>query len=144
PAPAEEVVADVGGPVLRILLWGRPRALDALEGRPDLGLPRRLGQLLHRVAVAVAAREVHARVHARGIAVQDVLHEAHALEVLGPVDGRAQAQAGDRVGDRDLAGGFALVLGVDGLLGRQALRGEPILQPGAQLGRLGPVLPHTL
>ena len=44
------------------------------------------------------------------VALQHALDQAHRLEVLAPVEGRAQAQAGDHVGHRDLGRGLALVL----------------------------------
>ena len=85
-----------------------PRALDALEREQQLRLAGRPRQLLHGVAVAVAAAEVHPAVHARRIALQHLLDEADALEELAPVERADEAQAGDEVGDGGLLRGLVL------------------------------------
>ena len=59
-----------------------PRALDGLERDAELRLAGRVGQFLDRVAVAIAAAEVHAAVDADRIALQDLLDQADALEEL--------------------------------------------------------------
>ena len=110
-ALADQVVADVGGAVGGGAGLGRlPRALHRAQRHAHLGLAGGLGQLLHRVPVAVAAEEVHARVDPGGVALQHALDQAHRLDVLAPVERRAQPQAGDHVGHRHLGGGLALVL----------------------------------
>ena len=109
-----------------------PRGLDGLERDPDLRFRDRLGELFDGAALAIAAQEIHPRVGARRIAPQRVFDEADALDVLAPVDRRAQAQAGDGVGDRRLAGGLALLLGADDVLGHQAAAGQVPLERGAQ------------
>ena len=61
-ALADEVVADVGGAIRRLpALRGLARALHRPPGHAQLRLAGGLGQLLDRLAVAVAAQEVHAR-----------------------------------------------------------------------------------
>ena len=50
--------------------------------------PVAVGQVLHGLAVAVAAQEVHAAVDARRVALQHPLDQADRLEVLAPVEGR--------------------------------------------------------
>ena len=83
-AGADEVIADVRGPV------GRPsraaaasRALStALSASCTCASPLRRGDLLDRVALLVAAEEVHPAVDAGRIAPQGVLDQAHALDVL--------------------------------------------------------------
>ena len=92
------------------------RALDGAQGDAHLPLAGAVGQLLDRLAIAVAAQEVHAAVDAGGIALEHPLDEADRLEVLAPVERRDEAQAGDDVGDRDLRRRLALVLAADGLL----------------------------
>ena len=56
----------------------------------------------------IAAQKVHARVGARRIALQHLFDQADRLDVLLPVERRAQAQARDRVGDRDLRNALTL------------------------------------
>ena len=84
--------AALAGRALRDL----PRALDGLERDAKLCLAGRFGHFLDRVPVAIAAAEVHAAVDADRIALQDLLDQADALEELGPVEGRDQAQAAER------------------------------------------------
>ena len=120
-APADEVVADVDRAPGAAALGGLARALHGAQGHPQLALPGAVGQVLDRLAVAVAAQEVHAAVDAGRVALQHPLDEAHRLEVLAPVEGRAEAQAGDDVGDRDLRGRLAA----------GARRGSPPPRPSA-------------
>ena len=62
-APADEVVADVGGAIGRLPDLRRlARALDGTQDNSQLALSGGLGQLLHGLAIAVAALEIHARV----------------------------------------------------------------------------------
>jgi hypothetical protein len=58
--------------------------------------------LLDRVPLLVAAEKIHPAVDAGGVGAQRLVDQAHALDELAPVDFRAQPQAGDRIGDRDL------------------------------------------
>ncbi len=60
------------------------------------------GDALDGVAVAVARGVVGARVHAVGVAAEQRLDAAHALEELGPVVRAERAHAGDAVGDGEL------------------------------------------
>jgi hypothetical protein len=98
PSPADEVIAHVRGPFLRARSFrGPPGARDGAERHADLSLARGIRQLLDRVAVEVPAVEIHASVNARGITLQNLLNEAHALDVPAPVHRRHEAQARDRV-----------------------------------------------
>ena len=94
----DEVVADVGRTARRRAALGRlPRALDGPQRHAHLAFSGRLGQLLDRLAVAIAAQEVHPPVDAGRVALQHLLDQAHRLDVLAPVERRAEAQAGDDV-----------------------------------------------
>ena len=93
------------------------RGFDRLQRDADLRLAAGLGELFDGLPLAIAAQEVHARVDAGGVAAQHVVDQADRLDVLPPVDGRAQAQAGDGVGDRGLAGRLALMLDAHDLFG---------------------------
>ena len=66
-----------------------------------------------------------------GIALQHLLDEADRLDVLLPVERRAQAQARDGVGHRDLRHALALVLAANGLLGRRVPRREVVVHGDA-------------
>jgi hypothetical protein len=78
---ADQVVADVREGLPFAALPRLARALHRTEGRAHLRLPRGLGELLHRLAIAVTARKVHPAVDRRGIAPEDLFHEAHLLDV---------------------------------------------------------------
>ena len=64
---------------------------------------------LQRVPVAVAAAEVHDRVHLRGVLAQYTLGDVDLLEERAPVQRVEEPNTGDRVGDRDLVGGLQLL-----------------------------------
>jgi hypothetical protein len=55
-----------------------------------LGLSGRFSQLLDGLPVDVAAEEVHAAVHAGRIALQDLLDQADALDVVRPIERGAE------------------------------------------------------
>ena len=95
-AGANQVVADVRR--ARLGAFARlPRALDALSATRSWPSPVGIGELLDRVAIPVAAAEVHAGVHAGGIALQHLLDQADAFEELAPVE-RARSGEGCRSG----------------------------------------------
>jgi hypothetical protein len=85
-ALADQVVADVGCAPGGAALLGLARALDGSERHPKLTLPGAVGQILHRLPVAVAAQEVHLAVGAGGVALQHALDQADRFEVLAPVE----------------------------------------------------------
>ena len=78
-------------------LRGLAGALDGAERDADLSLAGGVGDLLHGLAVAVPALEVHPRVDARQVAPQDLLDEADALDETAPVERRQRTEARDRV-----------------------------------------------
>ena len=144
-ALADEVVADVSGAIPRKpALRGLASTLDRAQRHPQLRFSGGLGQLLDRLAVAVAAQEVHARVGPGRVALQLALDQADRLEVLTPVEGCAQPEARDGVGDGDLGRGLALVLTPDRVLGRHLLGGEVGVDGGADGGKAGAVLAQAL
>ncbi len=147
PSLSDEVIADVRGAIAgRAAFGGLARALHRAQRHPHLRLPGGLGlrELLHGLPVSVAAQEVHARVRARRVALQHALDEAHRLEVLAPVEGRAQPEARDHVRHRDQARRLPLVLAADRVL-RSRLPGfEVLVHRGAHRGQPGPVLAEAL
>jgi hypothetical protein len=142
PALADEVVADVGGDVAGAGLGGLPRALHAAQRHADLGLARSLRELLERVAVPVAAVEVHDGVDARRVSPEHLLDEADALEEPAPVERGAQPQAVHRVRDRGL--GRRLVLRADRLLRADPEPGEALVHPPVQRHCVRAVLAQAL
>src|SRR5262249_18340576 len=83
---ADQVLTDVGASRVGGDLRDAACQLHALERDTKLAVAGWIGQFLHRVPIAVAASKVHARVDAGGIALEHMLHEAHALEKLAPVE----------------------------------------------------------
>ena len=125
----DQVVADVMGAV--VLRSGPLRVGCQFHRAARDVLLRRLGatgELLDGVAVAVARREIHARVRARGIFAEDLLDQADALEEDRPLDRRQQPHRRDDVRDRQLAGGLALVLDAQHLFRGVVLGFERALQ----------------
>ncbi len=59
PALADQMVADVDRASGKAAFGRLARALDSAQGDPQLPLAGPVGQVLHRLAVAVAAQEVH-------------------------------------------------------------------------------------
>ena len=102
PAAANQVVADVRAARVRRLLGNLPRAFDALQRDAHLAFAGRIGQLLDRVAIAIAAAEIHPAVDAGRVALQHLLDQADALEELAPVERRRSA-AGCRSGSPSIA-----------------------------------------
>ena len=131
-AADQEVAHVVPAVVVRGGEGGLPCAFHRGQRDPALALPVRVRQVLDRLAVAVAAQEVHAAVDAGGIALQDLLHQAHPLEQRGPVLGRGEAQAGDRVRDRDLLARLPLGLAADEILDRLVDRPQALVELPAQ------------
>ncbi len=131
-AAAHEVIADVRRGLLRFDGRVLARGFDRLQRDADLRLAAGFGELFDGLPLAIAAQEIHARVHAGGVAAQHVVDEADRLDVLPPVDRRAQAQAGNGIGDRGLAGRLALMLDPHHLFGHGVPGDEVRLERGAQ------------
>ena len=143
PAGADQVIADVPRRVVGAPFVGRSRLLRGGERRFDLRLAARLRQLLDRLPVAVAAREVHASVDARRIALENLLDEADALHRAAPVVAGAKAKAGDGVGERHLRRGLGLLLGEDQVLDGATLRAQALLEARSQLPGARAELAHA-
>ena len=131
--PCRQGDTDVrGGARSRLARRALPRALDGLERHANLRLAFRFRELLNRLALAIAAEKIHLRVDAGRVAAQHVFDEADRLDVLTPVDGRAQPQAGDRVGHRGLARRLPLMLGADDVFGHRVALEHVHFERGAQ------------
>ena len=144
PSPADEVIAHVRGPFLRVrAVCGPPGARDGTERHADLRLARGVGQLLDRVAVEVPALEIHAPVDARGVTLQNLLDEAHALDVQAPVHRRYEAQARDGVRHGRLLGREPLMLRPYSVFRGRPVFGEAPRQFGALRGEARIELAHV-
>ena len=138
---ADEVVADVrrrvGGRAAR---GGLARVLNRLQRQVHLRLSRGVGNLLDRLALLVAAQEIHAAIHAGRIAPQGVFDEAHVLEVLAPVQLGTEPEAVDGVAHRHLQHALALMLAADRVLGRHLLGLEVRHDRLVEIRRAAPIL----
>ena len=142
---SDQVVADVRRPRIGAQPLRRlARALDGAQGDPHLGFAGGVGQRLHRVPVAVAARELHAAVDAGRVALEDALDQTHVLDVLVPVDRGAQPQAGDGVAHREVIHRLPLMLGAHRRFHRRAGGIEPLLQLLAQPRGARAMFAHAL
>src|SRR2546426_337772 len=117
-------------------------ALHAAKGHAERGLAGGLRQLLHRLPVAVPAEEIHSPVDASRVALQDLFDQADVFEILRPVQGGAQPQAGDGVGHGDLPRRLPLVLRPNRILRCHSLGGEAFLNGPAHGRDRGPMLAH--
>ena len=87
------------------------------------------GHLLDRAPIRVSGQKVHPAVRAGGIPQKDLLDVADAFEEAAPIQRRAESEARDRVGHRDLIGGLSLSLDAN-----RIFRGHtPGRQPGIDL-----------
>ena len=102
-------------------------ALDRPQRDPHLRVSARRREFLDRLALSIAAEEVHPSVRAGGIALQDLLDQTHRLDILAPIDRGAQAQAGDGIGHRHLVGRLPLVLAANRRFRGRLLRREVLL-----------------
>ena len=136
----------MGGAIRRVsALRGLARALDRSQSHPQLRLSGGLGQLLHGLAVAVAAQEVHAPVGARpGRAADTRSTRLTASKYWLQSRAAHEAQARDDVRHRDLGRGLALMLAPDRVLGGHLLGGEVRVDGGADGGKAGAVLAQAL
>jgi hypothetical protein len=133
PPAADEEVADVRAPIGRGLLGDLPCALDGFQRHAQLRLAGRRRHFLDRMAVTVAALKIHARVHADRIAAEDLLDEADALEILGPVEGGDEAKAADEARHERLLGGLVAAIRSDRLFECLPARGQQRVQLAPQL-----------
>ena len=129
PPAADQVIADVRRTRVGSAHMHLPGPLDAFEGQQQLPFAGRHRQFLDRVAVAVAAAEVHLAVDTRRVALQHLLDQAHALEELAPVERRDHAQTANQVGQARLLSGLMLSFRADRVLDRLTAR----LQRGVEL-----------
>ena len=91
-------------------------------------------QLLYRGAIRIPRREV--QVGEVAAAAQRIVHQAYALEHLGPVDFGDEPHAGDDVADRHIGLGLLLVIALNHLVGGGALQRQALLEPRQHARRL--------
>ncbi len=96
-------------------------------GDLELGVPGAAGQLLDRLPVSIAGREVHRRDIRPG--TERLLDEADALEEVRPLEGREEPHARDDVADRHVPGDLPLMLGRDHLVQVLPVAGQAVVQP---------------
>ena len=125
-------------------LRGLARALHAAQRDAHLRLAGGVREVFDRLPVAVAAREVHPPVDARGIPLQHLLDQADPLHEAGPVQVRTEAEAREHVRHRHLRGGLAVRLGQDHALDRLPLAAQALVERGAQPGHASPELAQAL
>ena len=75
----------------------------------------------------VPAEKVHPSIRARGVALQYLFDEAHAFDVLLPVERGAEAKARDGIRHGDLGDPLALVFTANRVLGGRLRRHEVFL-----------------
>ena len=109
-----------------------------------LGFTGRRSQFLDRLALAVAAQEIHRTVHAGGIALKHLLDETDRFEVVAPVERRTQAQAGQDIGHGYLSRRLTLVLIPDRIFGRHLLGVHVLLDDGVERRQAQAILAHSL
>ena len=143
PALANQVVPDVRR---HVRSRGRrlARALDRLERNADLGFAGWRRDFLDRLPHAIAAQEIHLRVDAGRVAPQRVVDQADRLDVLPPVDRRAQAETGDGVGHRRLAGGLLLLFQAHHVFGAERSPGDMRFERELQRRAPRVVLAHAM
>ena len=106
----------------------RLRRPNGGAGDVEFRAVRTARQFLDGAAIEIARREIH--VAKRAAAGERFVHQADALEHLGPIDVGNHAHAGDDVAHRDDAGTLPLVLVVHDRVRRRSLRGEMLVEPG--------------
>ena len=80
----------------------------------------------------------------RGIPLQHAFDQADRLDVLRPVERRAETEAGHRVRHRDLSHALPLVLAPDRLLGRRVFRREVLVHGEPDRGQAQPVFANAM
>ena len=130
---ADQVIADVGGGARARLPDAACRAHStALSATRICASPSGSASSSTAWRWRSRLRKSICAIDAGRVAAQHVVDEADRLDVLPPVDGRAQPQAGDRVGDRRLARGLPLVLGAHDVLGHGVALDQVRFERGAQ------------
>ena len=93
----------------------------------DFGVARSLGNILDRVAVGIARREIHSGEIAS--IPQGLVDETDALKECLPIERGGQAHAGDDVANCDAHGGLLLMFGAHDFVGAGPLRGQSLVEP---------------
>lgn len=135
PAGADQVVADVRFARLRRPFRDLPCAFDAFQRHAHLPVAGRFRDLFDRMPVAIAAGEVHARIHTGGIALQDLLDQTDALEELAPVERRDEAEAPDQVGHERLLARLMPRFRTNRVLHRLAARAQRSIELAPEIRR---------
>ena len=144
-ALADQVVADMCGAVgHRTSFCSLAGAFNRAQRHADLRLAGRRHQLLDGLALAITAQEVHRAVHAGRIALKHLFHAADRLEVVAPVERRAETQACQNIGHRHLGGCLSLMFRPDRVFRCHPAVAQVSLDRGVQRREAEPVLAHSL
>jgi hypothetical protein len=111
-------------------------------GDVELGAPGAPGEILDRVPVLIAGGKVHRAEVAVG--AEQIVHEADALEEVGPVQRRHHPHARDHVAHRHVHGGLVVVVELHELVGRRSQRAHLLVEPSQCGGGLGVLLAQAL
>ena len=131
PALVDEVVADVGRPVVDTrLALRRLSEKDRSLRHFQLAVSAAAGNGLDGVPVAVAGEEILVGVDPGRVEAQHGFHQAQVLDEPPPVEGRDEAETADAVGYGDLVGCRAATGDFQELDCAQTLVGKLMLEPG--------------
>ena len=121
----DEVVADMGVPIgARSAGHCLASAFNGPQRDPYLRVAVWRREFLNGLALTISAEKVHPSVRAGGIALQHLFDETHRLDVLAPIDRRAEAQAGNGIGERDLVRRLPLMFAANRGFGSRLARRE--------------------
>ena len=125
-----EIIPHVGSGIFRPIPGSSlPGKVNGLPGYLRLSEGAVFCGPLNPVAVIVPGGEIHAAVDPGGVLRKGMLHGAHSLHEVPPVEGAEEAEAADAVGHGDLVYRLFLVLRADELLYGQPRFGEAMGDP---------------
>ncbi len=107
-------------------------------------LAARRRERLDGLPLLIATQEVHPRVRPGRVALQNLLDQAHRLEILAPVERGAETQTVDGVGDGNLRGGLPLVFAANRCFRGRLLRRKMLLDGRPDGRQPQTVLAHAM
>ncbi|HXI32328.1 MAG TPA: hypothetical protein VNG89_28005 [Vicinamibacterales bacterium] len=94
---ADQVVTNVSFTRVWFVFCDLTGALHAFQRDAHLSVASWLRHFFDGVPIPIAAREIHASVDCRRVALENLLHQADAFEEFAPVERRHQAKTADQV-----------------------------------------------